>query len=224
MNKNQCEKCDLYYSDLYENIWSNKITHDGKTYYSKGGDVCFDCLMKDDLLIKCQTCNEIINEGFNVENKKLYVQYKENPSDYLSYRNNLGKLYLKIADPNDRFVYSYDKIVYVYDKKTNLGWYCSSCHEKEHYIKLPSEFVDWHIYYNDLHVFEPFGYKFKDSDTSLQSGKSVMKVASGMYVPKTKMRLWNHHDKMKKEEKRTRGKNKIVGRKMIYDEKNDISI
>lgn len=221
----QCEKCEMYYNDMFENHWFIRLAYDGKTYYSEERDMCFDCLKNDDLLIKCQKCGDIVNEGFNVENKKLCVQYKENPNHYLSYRNNLGKLYLKVSETDDdKIKYGYGRTTYVYDKKTNLGWYCSLCHEKEHYIKLPAEFVDWEIYYNDLNVFEPLGYKFKDSDTTLQSGKSVMKVAPGMYAPKTKMRLWNRFDKIKKEERRVKGKNKVIGRKLIYDEKNDISI
>lgn len=210
MGKLQCEKCELYFDDMCKNRWSNKITNEGKTYYTEEYDVCFDCLMKDDLLIKCKMCNEIINEGFEVENKKKYVEYKENPSHYLSYRNNLGKIYFKMADSNE------DKTVYVYDKKTNLGWYCSLCNEKEHYIKLPSEFMDWIIYYNDLHLFEPLGYKFMNSETNLQSGKSVMKVSSGMYTTKTKGRIWNKIDKREKEEKRIRGKNKVTNRNFLY--------
>lgn len=212
MTKLQCEKCELYFDDMYEYNWSQKITHEGKTYYRKECNICFDCLIKNDLLIKCQKCNEIIHEGIEVETRKIYVAYKDNQHGYPSYRNILGKIYFKIANSN------YDETVYIYDKKTNLGWYCSSCNEKEHYIKLPSDFFDYfYIYYNDLHIFEPFGYKFSDSESNLQSGKSVMKVVSGIYAPKNKTRRWNRIDKREKEDKRTRGKNKVTNRNFLYE-------
>jgi len=210
----QCENCDLYIDmkpSRYIHYWGNRYepVYERDYFATDKGDWCYDCLKKNDLLEKCKLCDKIMTTDLQVEDYTVRIEYLDYPNEYFRWRNILGSVILKAIR-----LYG-ENMFYVCEKNTPKGWYCLDCIEKINHIKIPSNYIDWSIEYNNLYILEPLGYKFADKESLMQNGKSIMKVTGGVYKLKNKRRRVNSFDRRTKK-RNERGETKKRNRELAY--------
>jgi len=237
MESVQCKNCDLYFDAISSKDWPDycdyniKITNEtvypiannNKSYYTHKRDWCFECLKKDDSLIKCRLCSKAMNTKTKVESTSFWILYKDPDINsnskngysrfkysYFRDRNHLGTIALKIIRYDDW------RFVSICDKNISDGWYCLDCIESINHVTFPNNGYQ-HIYYNQLYMIEPLGYKFGDKDNMMQNGKSVMKVTNGIYRRKTNRKTDDLYNKRKKQNS-DKGKIKMKNKELRYSD------